>query len=160
MSLLPADESGYGHQLADFRRLLVSHDLHGEAWLIAGEIQRRRGVRVDFLDPAFQSLLPAWIESLQASELCDPVLELIEPEAVHAARLTPSWHYCEAAAYVHLRGRCHGSMQRLADFLRISPSWCYRRHDRAMHRSRCLSLDIGAAGREPGSSLKRWGRRR
>ncbi len=57
---------------------------------------------------------------------------------------------------MHLLGRYDGSMQRLADFLRISPSWCYRRYDRAMHRGRCLSLDIGAAGRGPVSALKRW----
>ncbi len=124
MSLPLAGESSYGNQLAAFRRFLVSHgqklkgialatrgefqleDLHGEAWLMAGEIRRLRGVRIDFLDPAFQNLLltylykhcvdfrerklrralrldkprweadgddlPAWIESLQASELSDP----------------------------------------------------------------------------------------
>jgi hypothetical protein len=174
MSLPLAGESSYGDQLTAFRRFLVSHgqklkgialatrgefqleDLHGEAWLMAGEVQRLRGAQVDFLDPAFQNLLlaylykhcvdfrerklrralrldkprgeadgddlPAWIESLQASELSDPVLELIEHEAAQAARPVPPWHYCEAAAYVHLLGRYDGSMQRLADFLRISPS--------------------------------------
>lgn len=208
MSLTLADETDYGNQLGAFRRFLVSHgkrlkdialatrgeflleDLHGEAWLMAGEIRRLRGVQIDFLDPAFQDLLlaylykhcvdfrerklrralrldkprgeadgddlPAWIESLQASELSDPVRELIEHEAAQAARPVPPWHYCEAAAYVHLRGRYGGSMQRLADFLRISPSWCYRRYDRAMYRSRCLSLDIGAAGRDPDFALKGW----
>ncbi len=100
--------------------------------------------------------LPALIESLRASEFSDPVLELIEQEAAQVARPMPPWHYCEAAAYVHLRSRYNGSMQRLADFLRISPSWCYRRYDRAMYRSRCLSLELGAAGREPDSALKRW----
>ena len=58
MSLTPVDESGYGNQLTAFRRFLLSHgkklrdialatrgefqleDLHGEAWLMAGEIRR------------------------------------------------------------------------------------------------------------------------
>src|SRR6185312_9865187 len=118
------DESDCESQLVAFRQFLVSHgkklkhiaratrgefqleDLHGEAWLMAGEIRRLRGVRIDFLDPVFQNLLlaylykhcvdfrerklrsalrldrprretggddlPAWIESLQASELSDP----------------------------------------------------------------------------------------
>lgn len=208
MSPTIADESDYGNQLVAFRQFLASHgkklksiadatrgefqleDLHGEAWLMAGEIRRLRGVRIDFLDPGFQNLLlaylykhcvdfrerklrralrldkprggadgddlPAWIESLQASEFSDPVLELIEQEAAQVARPVPPWHYCEAAAYVHLRSRYNGSMQRLADFLRISSSWCYRRYDRAIYRSRCLSLELGAAGREPDSALKRW----
>lgn len=55
-----------------------------------------------------------------------------------------------------MRSHYEGSMQRLADFLHISPSWYYRRYNRAMYRSRCLSLDIGAAGREPDSALKQW----
>lgn len=208
MSHTPADESDYEDQLEAFHQFLVTHekklkgiaratrgelqleDLHSEAWLMAGEMRRLRGVRIDFLDPGFQDLLlrylykhcvdfrerklrralrldkprtqadgddlPAWIESLQAPELSDPLLELIEQETAQTARPVPPWHHCEAAAYAHLRNRYDDNMQRLADFLRISLSWCYRRHDRAMHRSRCLSLDIGAAGREPDSALKRW----
>lgn len=172
MCLATADESDDAAQPMAFRRFLASHrkrfesiaratrgefqleDLYGEAWLMAGEIRRLRGVQINFLDPAFQDLLlaylykycvefreqklrhalrldksrgevdgddlPALIESIPASELSDPVLELIEHETEQAARSALPWHYCEAAAYVHLQGRCDRNMQRLADFLRIS----------------------------------------
>lgn len=68
--------------MVTFRQFLASHekklksiasathgefqleDLHGEAWLMAGEIRRLRGVRINFLDPGFQNLLLAYAEPL------------------------------------------------------------------------------------------------